>query len=104
MTSTEDIPPPDSFNWQTATVEDGFTIRYIDEVPPIEPLKTLLLLHGWPGSAYSWVRQIGPWRSRGWRVIAIDSVGYGGTVRTVYHVPNHCVLYCWLTLTAMNEG
>jgi pimeloyl-ACP methyl ester carboxylesterase len=39
----------------------------------------VLLLHGWPETSHSWRRQIGPLADAGYRVVAPDQRGYGGT-------------------------
>lgn len=40
---------------------------------------TVVLLHGFPELAYSWRYQLGPLSKSGWRAIAPDLRGYGGT-------------------------
>ena len=44
-----------------------------------ERTPTLLCIHGFPDLWYGWRYQIGPWVSRGYRVIAPDMLGYGGS-------------------------
>jgi len=39
----------------------------------------VLLLHGWPETAYSWRHQMGPIAAAGFKVVAPDVRGYGGT-------------------------
>lgn len=39
----------------------------------------VLLVHGWPELAYSWKNQIGPLAQAGYRVIAPDLRGFGGS-------------------------
>ena len=41
--------------------------------------KTIVLLHGFPGLWWSWKYQIGPLAQAGYRVIAIDLRGFGGS-------------------------
>ncbi|ORM36568.1 alpha/beta hydrolase [Williamsia sp. 1135] len=54
---------------------DGFGWNVIDEGSgPV-----VLLCHGFPGLAYSWRHQVQPLVSAGYRVIAPDMPGYGGT-------------------------
>lgn len=40
-----------------------------------------LMIHGFPGLAYSWRHQMAPLADSGWRAVAIDSPGYGGSDR-----------------------
>ncbi|THH19891.1 hypothetical protein EW146_g1339 [Bondarzewia mesenterica] len=40
---------------------------------------TIVCVHGFPDLWYGWRYQIGPWVKRGYRVIAPDMLGYGGT-------------------------
>lgn len=54
----------------------------MDQVPKgydKERTPTLLCIHGFPDLWYGWRYQIGPWVNRGYRVIAPDMLGYGGT-------------------------
>jgi len=39
----------------------------------------VLLLHGWPETSYTWRHQIPALAAAGWRVVAPDVRGYGGT-------------------------
>lgn len=39
----------------------------------------VVLVHGWPESWYSWRHQIAPLAAAGWRVVAPDVRGYGGS-------------------------
>lgn len=41
----------------------------------------LLMIHGFPGLAYSWRHQMLPFASAGFRAVAIDSLGYGASDR-----------------------
>ena len=41
----------------------------------------VLMIHGFPGLAYSWRHQMAPLAAHGWRAVAIDSPGYGGSDR-----------------------
>lgn len=41
----------------------------------------LLMIHGFPGLAYSWRHQMRPFAEAGFRAVAIDSLGYGGSDR-----------------------
>ncbi|PXW36035.1 UNVERIFIED_CONTAM: pimeloyl-ACP methyl ester carboxylesterase [Williamsia faeni] len=53
----------------------GFDWNLIDEGSG----PAILLCHGFPGLGYSWRRQIAPLVTAGFRVIAPDMPGYGGT-------------------------
>ena len=41
----------------------------------------VLMIHGFPGLAYSWRHQMAPLADAGYRAVAIDSLGYGGSDR-----------------------
>lgn len=41
----------------------------------------VLMIHGFPGLAYSWRHQMAPLAANGWRAVAIDCPGYGGSGR-----------------------
>lgn len=41
----------------------------------------VLMVHGFPGLAYSWRHQMAPLAANGWRAVAIDCPGYGGSDR-----------------------
>ncbi|MET3962225.1 pimeloyl-ACP methyl ester carboxylesterase [Marmoricola sp. OAE513] len=47
----------------------------------------VLLLHGFPGTSYSWRHQIGPLADAGYRAVAVDLRGYGASDRpeAAYH-------------------
>ncbi|EJU06363.1 alpha/beta-hydrolase [Dacryopinax primogenitus] len=77
-----DPSKPETFNHRTDLLSTGRTYHFVDQVP--ENYKhgetpVLLLLHGFPDLWYAWRNQIGPWCRHGWRVIAPDMLGYGGT-------------------------
>ena len=40
-----------------------------------------LMIHGFPGAAYSWRHQLGPLADAGYRAVAIDCLGYGRSDR-----------------------
>src|SRR5689334_14508950 len=48
------------------------------EAGPADALP-VVLCHGFPETAYSWRHQIGALAAAGWRAIAPDQRGYGGT-------------------------
>jgi pimeloyl-ACP methyl ester carboxylesterase len=41
----------------------------------------VLMIHGFPGLAWSWRHQMAPLAAAGWRAVAIDCLGYGGSDR-----------------------
>lgn len=47
----------------------------------------VLMLHGFPGLAWSWRHQMAPITAAGWRAVAIDSLGYGGSDRPLEPEP-----------------
>jgi len=61
------------------TVESkGIRIR-IAEAGPVENRNTVLFLHGWPESWYSWRYQLVALANAGYHVVAPDLPGFGGT-------------------------
>lgn len=52
---------------------------FVEEGNPADPV--LLLIHGFPDLWYGWRHQIKVFAEKGYRVIAIDCLGYGETVR-----------------------
>ena len=53
------------------------TTRYWEAGPADGPL--MIFLHGWPGSGLIWRAQIEAFASEGWRCVAPDMRGYGGS-------------------------
>lgn len=43
--------------------------------------RLVLMIHGFPGLAWSWRHQMEPLAAAGYRAVAIDSLGYGGSDR-----------------------
>ncbi|KZT62779.1 alpha/beta-hydrolase [Calocera cornea HHB12733] len=77
-----DPSDPASFHHRTEALSTGRTYHFVDQVPvdyKHGETPVLLLLHGFPDLWYGWRNQIGPWCRHGWRVIAVDMLGYGGT-------------------------
>ena len=76
--------PVDTFHRDTATVtrDDGstYTYSFIDEKPHCACKATILAVHGFPDLAITWSHQIRAWSHHGYRVLAPDCLGYGGTV------------------------
>lgn len=65
---------PDEFSLETFQT-NGINIRAaIEGSGPL-----LILVHGWPESWYSWRHQIRPLAAAGYRVVAPDVRGYGGS-------------------------
>ena len=66
-----------SINGRMVDVGDGLRLRAVEagEGPLV------LMIHGFPGLAYSWRHQMLPIAEAGWRAVAIDSLGYGGSDR-----------------------
>ncbi|KAG0029850.1 hypothetical protein BGZ81_003340 [Podila clonocystis] len=69
---------PDSFNHKYATIGE-YQYHYVDEGNPAG--LAVVLVHGYPDLWYGWRHQIrflaAP--EQGYRVIAVDTLGYGGT-------------------------
>jgi len=62
---------------ETFVETQGVRLRAVEEGSgPV-----VLLLHGFPGLAWSWRRQMKPLADAGFRAVAIDSLGYGGSDR-----------------------
>ncbi|QGP80539.1 alpha/beta fold hydrolase [Sphingobium sp. CAP-1] len=55
----------------------GYRLRAVEQ--GVGPL--VLMVHGFPGLAYSWRHQMAPLAKAGFRAVAIDSLGYGGSDR-----------------------
>src|SRR5690606_6956710 len=64
--------------WQERLIDTGMVkLRAIEQGEG--PL--VLMLHGFPGLAYSWRHQMAPLALAGFKAVAIDSLGYGGSDR-----------------------
>jgi soluble epoxide hydrolase/lipid-phosphate phosphatase len=94
-----DPTDPASFNHRTERLSTGRTYHFVDHKPERPSLSslTILCVHGFPDiwcvvrsllpphffryvrGRYGWRHQIGPWVRAGYRVIAPDMLGYGGT-------------------------
>ncbi len=66
-------------NRRRVAVGPDIELDVVDAGPADGPL--VVLLHGFPESSHSWRHQIGPLAEAGWRVIAPDQRGYGGSSR-----------------------
>jgi len=58
---------------------NGVRLRVFDAGPPDGPV--VILTHGFPELAYSWRHQIPVLAAAGYRVLAPDQRGYGGSSR-----------------------
>ncbi|MGH4031591.1 alpha/beta fold hydrolase [Actinomycetota bacterium Odt1-20B] len=71
---------------------DGITLRVFEHGPQDGPL--VVLCHGFPELAFSWRHQIGALADAGYRVLAPDMRGYGGSARPeavdAYDMPTLC--------------
>ncbi|KAI0832677.1 alpha/beta-hydrolase [Trametes gibbosa] len=73
---------PASFNHRFALLSTGRRYHFIDQLPAnYDPAstKTLICVHGFPDFWYGWRYQIKPWVDLGYRVVAPNKLGYGGT-------------------------
>ncbi|KAH9943211.1 alpha/beta-hydrolase [Epithele typhae] len=73
---------PASFNHRTELLSTGRTYHFVDQLPAnYDPASTitLLCLHGFPDLWYGWRYLIKPWVKAGYRVVAPDQLGYGGS-------------------------
>ena len=59
-------------------LSNGTTYSYV-HVPAKDGKPYLLLLHGFPSSAYDWRHQVNHFSDRGYGLIIPDLLGYGGT-------------------------
>jgi len=71
-------PAPDMPAPRDEIMPDGVRLR-VYEAGPADAAITLVLVHGFPELAYSWRRQIAAFAGAGYRVIAPDMRGYGGS-------------------------
>mmetsp|Transcript_160502 Transcript_160502/g.515204 ORF Transcript_160502/g.515204 Transcript_160502/m.515204 type:complete len:378 (-) Transcript_160502:73-1206(-) len=63
-------------------LQNGIDLHYVVAEPPDSfgrPLATLVLVHGWPDCWFGWRRQLAPLAAAGFRAIAVDCRGYGGS-------------------------
>ncbi|ORY15149.1 Alpha/Beta hydrolase protein [Clohesyomyces aquaticus] len=73
-------PGPDPRIQHETTVLNSFTYHYLLGVPPGGNFKaTIFLIHGWPDLSLGWRYQIPLLLDMGFRVVAPDMMGYGGT-------------------------
>ncbi|KAI0057544.1 alpha/beta-hydrolase [Artomyces pyxidatus] len=76
-----DPSDPSSFHHRKEHLSTGRTYHFVDQKPAGYNASTLTILcvHGFPDIWYGWRYQIGPWVRKGYRVLAPDMLGYGGT-------------------------
>jgi pimeloyl-ACP methyl ester carboxylesterase len=83
----EDVPYPHPVSYLSFTLE-GQDVRmaYMD-VPPTGTRngKSIILLHGMNFFAEAWTDTIAVLRKEGYRVIAIDQIGYGRSSKPIVH-------------------
>ena len=63
---------------RSVRLPSGPTYRYIFKAP-FDSMPTLLFLHGWPETPFSWVNQIEYFTRQGYGVVAPDMLGTGGS-------------------------
>ncbi len=68
---------PDSTPVSRTLVTPRHTTRYIEAGPPGGPL--MVFLHGWPELGLVWRAQVDAFAAEGWRCVAPDMRGYGGS-------------------------
>ena len=64
---------------KSARLSSGHRYRYVFKTPFNSSIPTLLFLHGWPETSYSWVNQIEYFTRHGYGIVAPDMLGTGGT-------------------------
>ncbi|KAI5364469.1 hypothetical protein J4E82_011411 [Alternaria postmessia] len=64
---------------KSARLSSGHRYRYVFKTPFNSSMPTLLFLHGWPETSYSWVNQIEYFTRHGYGIVAPDMLGTGGT-------------------------
>ncbi|KAF2001615.1 alpha/beta-hydrolase [Amniculicola lignicola CBS 123094] len=73
-------PESDSRIEHKTAVLNGLTYHYLYGVPPGGSFKaTVFLIHGWPDCSMGWRYQIPLFLRMGFRVVAPDLMGFGGT-------------------------
>ncbi|KAF4458614.1 epoxide hydrolase [Fusarium albosuccineum] len=84
------LEPDDPRVSRETTLIRNRTYSYILSTPKIEPIATILLLHGFPDLAFGWRYQIPFLTDLGYQVVALDMLGFGRT--TVPDQPGCCAL------------
>jgi len=81
---------------------DGHVLHYSDSGPATAPV--ILLLHGFAASDFTWRQQVPALLNAGFRVVALDHLGFGGSARVAgpaYSTQSHADLALG-TLDALN--
>ncbi|KZV83189.1 alpha/beta-hydrolase [Exidia glandulosa HHB12029] len=65
--------------FKTTRTSRGITYRYLSVPGTNANLPPLLWLHGFPSSLYDWHYQLDFFHAKGYPLIALDMLGYGGT-------------------------
>uniref|UniRef100_A0A7S1MMA2 AB hydrolase-1 domain-containing protein n=1 Tax=Alexandrium catenella TaxID=2925 RepID=A0A7S1MMA2_ALECA len=73
----EGLPPGASGVTLRSLLVNGRRVQFADTGNTEDPL--VLFLHGWPASWYLWRRQLSLCAAHGWRGVAPDMRGFGGT-------------------------
>lgn len=76
VSSDSDLPNVPRLNVRTFT-SPRHTTRYLEAGPVDGPL--MVFLHGWPQIGLMWRSQVEAFASQGWRCVAPDMRGYGGS-------------------------
>ena len=64
---------------QTVELNNGLSMRYADTAPGDATRPLVVFMHGWPESWFSWRHQLAAVHEAGYRCVAPDMRGYGGT-------------------------
>ncbi|KAL0563570.1 hypothetical protein V5O48_018498, partial [Marasmius crinis-equi] len=82
--------------YKQLTVSRGFRYNYYASRPSVEPgssLPTLVFLHGFGIASKDWRHQIPFFRAKGYRILAPDLLGYGGSAMpTTPHDVKHSLV------------
>lgn len=83
----EDVPYPHPVSFMSFTLESqDVRMAYMDVAPEGSPNgKSVILLHGMNFFAEAWADTIAILRKEGYRVIAVDQIGYGRSSKPVIH-------------------
>ncbi len=73
----------DSTHYKDFVVSRGLKYHYYFSSPRISSKPYLLFLHGFPGTAYDWHRQITFFAAQGYGLVVPDMLGYGGTAKPI---------------------